>query len=88
MLKETPILPSTVTDQIRLWQLERDRFKFSDGVLYNQFLSQNDFELLRNYARVGILSCTHGFIITNLYQIQSVKYRKMQEFIKWNVINL
>ena len=53
MLKETPVLPATVTDQIRLWQLERDRFKFSDGVLYNQFLSQNDFELLRNYARVS-----------------------------------
>ena len=54
MMKETPVLPATVTDQIRLWQLERDRFKFSDGVLYNQFLSQNDFELLRNYARVSI----------------------------------
>ena len=53
MLKESPVLPPTVTDQIRLWQHERDRFKFSEGVLYNQFLSQNDFELLRNYARVS-----------------------------------
>ncbi|XP_013394189.1 general transcription factor IIH subunit 4 [Lingula anatina] len=50
-LKQNPVIPSTITDQIRLWELERDRFKFTDGVLYNQFLSQTDFELLRDYAR-------------------------------------
>ncbi|XP_013780576.1 general transcription factor IIH subunit 4-like [Limulus polyphemus] len=43
-------------DQIRLWEVERDRFNFKEGVLYSQFLSQNDFELLRNYARdLGVL---------------------------------
>ncbi|KAK2190711.1 hypothetical protein NP493_73g04036 [Ridgeia piscesae] len=51
-----PVLPPTVSDQIQLWELERDRFKFTDGVLYNQFLSQSDFELLRDYARdLGVL---------------------------------
>ncbi|XP_064649377.1 general transcription factor IIH subunit 4-like isoform X2 [Lineus longissimus] len=55
-LKHTPVIPATVSDQIRLWELERDRFKFNDGVLYNQFLSQNDFELLRDYAKdLGVL---------------------------------
>ncbi|GAB1599105.1 general transcription factor IIH subunit 4-like [Argonauta hians] len=56
MLEKTPIIPPTVTDQIHLWELERDRFKFTDGVLYNQFLSQHDFELLRDYAQMlGVL---------------------------------
>ncbi|XP_052719851.1 general transcription factor IIH subunit 4-like isoform X1 [Crassostrea angulata] len=56
MTKNTPVIPSTVTDQIRLWELERDRFKFMEGVLYDQFLSQNDFELLRDYAKdLGVL---------------------------------
>uniref|UniRef100_H3AK09 General transcription factor IIH subunit 4 n=1 Tax=Latimeria chalumnae TaxID=7897 RepID=H3AK09_LATCH len=56
MLKHTPVLPPTITDQVRLWELERDRLQFSEGVLYNQFLSQVDFELLRNYARdLGVL---------------------------------
>uniref|UniRef100_UPI00398F5864 general transcription factor IIH subunit 4 n=1 Tax=Pristiophorus japonicus TaxID=55135 RepID=UPI00398F5864 len=56
MMKENPVLPPTITDQIRLWELERDRLKFTEGVLYNQFLSQVDFELLRNYARdLGVL---------------------------------
>uniref|UniRef100_A0A7D9N0C6 General transcription factor IIH subunit 4 n=1 Tax=Xenopus tropicalis TaxID=8364 RepID=A0A7D9N0C6_XENTR len=56
MLQQNPVLPPTITDQIRLWELERDRLRFSEGVLYNQFLSQVDFELLRNYARdLGVL---------------------------------
>ena len=54
VLSQKPVIPPTVSDQIRLWELERDRFKFSDGVLYNQFLSQMDFELLRDYAKVQV----------------------------------
>ncbi|KAM6038235.1 general transcription factor IIH subunit 4 isoform 2-T2 [Chlamydotis macqueenii] len=56
MAKQTPVLPPTITDQIRLWELERDRLRFSEGVLYNQFLSQVDFEVLRDHARaLGVL---------------------------------
>lgn len=51
MLAQTPVLPSTITDQIRLWELERDRLRFTEGVLYNQFLSQADFEVLRDRAQ-------------------------------------
>ncbi|CAH1782954.1 unnamed protein product [Owenia fusiformis] len=50
-LKKTPVIPPTISDQVRLWEIERDRFKFSDGVLYNQFLSAADFEMLRDYAK-------------------------------------
>uniref|UniRef100_A0A8D3EC53 General transcription factor IIH subunit 4 n=1 Tax=Scophthalmus maximus TaxID=52904 RepID=A0A8D3EC53_SCOMX len=50
-LKRTPVLPPTITDQIRLWELERDRLQFTEGVLYNQFLSQADFEVLRDRAQ-------------------------------------
>ncbi|XP_042202535.1 general transcription factor IIH subunit 4 [Callorhinchus milii] len=50
MLKQTPILPTTITDQIKLWELERDRLRFSEGVLYNQFLSQMDYEVVRDFA--------------------------------------
>ncbi|KAM3596505.1 uncharacterized protein V6R79_015729 [Siganus canaliculatus] len=51
MLKQTPVLPPTITDQIRLWELERDRLQYTEGVLYNQFLSQADFEVLRDRAQ-------------------------------------
>ncbi|XP_060582380.1 general transcription factor IIH subunit 4-like [Ruditapes philippinarum] len=56
MMKEKPSLPAVIIDQVRLWELERDRFKFNDGVLYSQFLSQSDFEKLRDYAKeLGVL---------------------------------
>jgi len=42
--------PPTVSDQIRLWENERNRFTFTEGVLYNQFLSQADYETLNSFA--------------------------------------
>ncbi|XP_078606522.1 general transcription factor IIH subunit 4-like [Branchiostoma floridae x Branchiostoma japonicum] len=55
-LHRVPIVPPTISDQIRLWEMERDRLTFTEGVLYNQFLSQPDFEMLRNYAKdLGVL---------------------------------
>ncbi|XP_066921329.1 general transcription factor IIH subunit 4-like [Clytia hemisphaerica] len=50
MLSRTPIIPPTITDQIKLWEMERDRLRYTEGVLYNQFLAQSDFEMLRRYA--------------------------------------
>ena len=48
--KKSP-LPLTVIDQIKLWELEKNRLQFMDGVLYNQFLSQNDYNSLRDHAQ-------------------------------------
>lgn len=50
-------LPPTVVDQIRLWELERNRLCYSDGVLYSQFLSQADFNVLKEYAH------SNGYLI-------------------------
>lgn len=54
MLANRPVLPPTIIDQIRLWEIERDRFTFTEGVLYDQFMSQNEFEILRDYAKASI----------------------------------
>lgn len=48
--KYSSVLPPTVVDQIKLWENERNRFSFIDGVVYNQFLSEPDFITLRDYA--------------------------------------
>ncbi|XP_072942399.1 general transcription factor IIH subunit 4 [Epargyreus clarus] len=50
-IRSTSVLPPTVLDQIRLWESERNRFTYTEGVVYNQFLSQADFVVLRDYAR-------------------------------------
>ena len=44
-------IPLTVVDQIYLWEKERNRFEFTDGVLYNQFLSHSDYALVRDFAQ-------------------------------------
>jgi len=44
-------LPPTIVDQIKLWELERNRLTYHEGVLYSQFLSQADFNVLKEYAQ-------------------------------------
>lgn len=58
-------LPPTVVDQIKLWELERNRLVYSDGVLYSQFLSQvrNPYQHLR-----GQLHQVNFFIFAFLVQ--------------------
>lgn len=46
-----PRVPPSISDQIRLWEKERDRYVVTEGYLYSQFLSHNEFEVLRNHAR-------------------------------------
>lgn len=57
MLVNKPVIPATISDQIRLWELERERLTFTAGILYNDFLSQPDFDILRDYAKdLGVLT--------------------------------
>lgn len=50
MYKQQSVVPRTVADQIKLWELERDRLELTEGVLYKDFMSVHDFSLLSNYA--------------------------------------
>ncbi|XP_004926208.1 general transcription factor IIH subunit 4 [Bombyx mandarina] len=59
-IRSASMLPPTVVDQIRLWESERNRCVYTEGVVYNQFLSQADFVVLRDHARAaGVLSWQH-----------------------------
>ncbi|EAU85259.2 transcription factor TFIIH complex subunit Tfb2 [Coprinopsis cinerea okayama7 len=51
MRKNNPLLPVTVQDQIRLWELEKNRLKSREGFLYTAFASQADYELVLQYAK-------------------------------------
>ncbi|KAI6039865.1 transcription factor Tfb2-domain-containing protein [Pisolithus marmoratus] len=48
---QNPLLPVTVQDQIRLWELERNRLKSAEGFLYKDFASQADYEYVLAYAK-------------------------------------
>lgn len=43
-------------DQIRLWELERDRLFHQEGCLYEQFTKITDFEMVRDYAKVTLIA--------------------------------
>ncbi|KAL0580864.1 RNA polymerase II transcription factor B 52 kDa subunit [Marasmius crinis-equi] len=51
MRKNNPLIPVTVQDQIRLWELEKNRMKSQEGYLYTAFASQADYEFVLNYAK-------------------------------------
>ncbi|KAI0951367.1 hypothetical protein AcW1_008425 [Taiwanofungus camphoratus] len=51
MHKNKPLLPVTVQDQVRLWELEKNRVKSEEGYLYTAFASQADYEYVLNYAK-------------------------------------
>lgn len=55
--KETlEILPPTVVDQIRLWQLELDRVITYEGSLYSDFESSAEYTMLSRYSQdIGVL---------------------------------
>ncbi|PVF97819.1 putative TFB2-TFIIH subunit [Serendipita vermifera] len=56
MRKNNPIIPVTVQDQIRLWELERHRVKGQDGYLYKDFASMNDYKVVVTYAKdIGVV---------------------------------
>jgi len=51
-----PVLPPTVVDQIRLWQLENERMRTSAGFLFKDFESLDDYMDLSSYAdEIGVL---------------------------------
>lgn len=79
--KGPPILPPTITDQINLWEKERDRFGCSDGILYSQFLSHSDFSILRDFAQ------EHGLLVWQNDQkktmvVSSGGYEEVKRFWK------
>ncbi|KAI4135489.1 MAG: hypothetical protein LQ347_000631 [Umbilicaria vellea] len=56
MKKNNPILPPTVVDQIRLWQIEGERMKATVGFLFKDFVSAAEYEAPCRYAEeIGVL---------------------------------
>lgn len=56
MRKKTPILPPTVVDQIRLWQIENERMDATPGFLFKDFETQAGYASCVGYAEeIGVL---------------------------------
>lgn len=57
--RNVPVLPPTVVDQIRLWQIEGERMKATPGYLFKDFSSNTEYVLVCRYANdIGVLVWT------------------------------
>ncbi|KAL3681904.1 hypothetical protein R1sor_024860 [Riccia sorocarpa] len=53
---KVPVVPETVTDQIRLWENDRNRVQMSPSYMYKDFPTMETYETVVNYARdIGAL---------------------------------
>lgn len=77
-----PVLPPTVVDQIRLWQLEKERMKVTPGFIFKDFDSTKEYEACAKYAdENGVLiwksDTKKMFFVTRHEQLaQFIKSRK------------
>jgi transcription initiation factor TFIIH subunit 4 len=74
MRKNNPVLPPTVVDQIKLWQIENERMKATPGFLLNDFTTFAEYESACNYAReIGVLAWNSDekrmFFVTRVEQV-------------------
>ncbi|KAF8427842.1 transcription factor Tfb2-domain-containing protein [Tirmania nivea] len=77
--KNNPILPPTVVDQIRLWQIEGERMKPTPGYLLKEFTTTAEYDAVCKYAEeLGVLvwknNQKRSFFVT--------RYEQVAEFIR------
>ncbi|EPE07198.1 rna polymerase ii transcription factor b subunit 2 [Ophiostoma piceae UAMH 11346] len=77
-----PVLPPTVVDQIRLWELENERMKSHKGFLFKDFDTMREYEMLAQYAdEIGVLvyrndKKRHFFVTKHEQLVSYLKARK------------
>lgn len=80
-----PVLPPTVVDQIRLWQLENERMRTTPGFLFKDFDTPDEYAALCAYAdEIGVLEWRSDrrrmFFASKLEQLRDyLKSRKKAE---------
>lgn len=84
MKKNTPILPETISDQIRIWESERNRIRYDPGVLYDTFPSQSVFEKVLKYSQdIGVHIWSNKQ--KQLLMVTQEGHELVKPFIKKNV---
>ncbi|KAH8808518.1 RNA polymerase II transcription factor-like protein B subunit 2 [Xylogone sp. PMI_703] len=79
-----PVLPPTVVDQIRLWQIENERMKATPGFLFRDFDGVKEYEGCVKYAdEIGVLvwksDAKRMFFVTRHEQLRDyIKSRKVK----------
>jgi transcription initiation factor TFIIH subunit 4 len=81
MKKFQPIIPETIIDQIRLWEMEKNRIRLCPGYLYENFLRQDDYEEVLKYAR-GLNYVLWNYDLKRLLVISEEGHDHVKAFVK------
>jgi transcription initiation factor TFIIH subunit 4 len=85
MLRNQPVLPPTVVDQIRLWQLEEDRMKSTPGFMLQEFTNSAEYKDIVEYAeQLGVIMWRKDqlmkFFVSDIRQLQAfIKTRQSKQ---------
>ena len=84
MRKHVTIMPTTVVDQIKLWQREGERMETTSGFLFKDFATQFEYARAKTYAdEVGVLKWAKDekrwFFVTKVDQVAAFLKAKQKE---------
>ncbi|KAI9659789.1 MAG: RNA polymerase II transcription factor B 52 kDa subunit [Bathelium mastoideum] len=84
MHKHNPVLPPTVLDQIRLWQIEGDRMRTTPGYMFKEFNTAQEYQDAARYAdNLGVLVWKNDskrvFFVTKYEQLALFLRNKQEE---------
>ncbi|KAL9076233.1 MAG: hypothetical protein Q9157_003743 [Trypethelium eluteriae] len=84
MHKHTPVLPPTVLDQIRLWQIEGDRMRATPGFFFKEFNTAQEYQDAARYAdNLGVLVWKNDgkriFFVTKHEQLAQFLKNRLEE---------
>jgi transcription initiation factor TFIIH subunit 4 len=74
-------IPFTIIDQIKLWELNRNRLAHREGFLYQQFLSEREFEAALSEAK-AINALLYAKPTSRLLIVSSEGHDHMKQFLK------
>ncbi|KAK2765712.1 transcription initiation factor TFIIH subunit 4 [Colletotrichum kahawae] len=78
-VRNKPVLPPTVIDQIRLWQLETERMTTTSGFLFRDFDSPREYEDIAGYAaEIGVLTWRND----KLGMFFASKHEQIRDYLK------
>ncbi|OAV89264.1 hypothetical protein PTTG_01867 [Puccinia triticina 1-1 BBBD Race 1] len=81
MRKVEPLLPPTVVDQIRLWELEKNRIQAQDGYLYQDFRTAAEYDSTLQYSKkLGIVLWEHAGL--RKFFIECDGHAAVREFVR------
>ncbi|RHZ68809.1 hypothetical protein Glove_293g14 [Diversispora epigaea] len=81
MKKRPSLLPSTVKDQIQLWEMERNRLVVQECYLYKDFKTWSDYEMILKHAtKLGVVVWSNES--KKMFGVTEAGHEHVRAFIK------